>query len=71
MPRGRLIRVQNYRGDPTAIIYVVVEANGTAAIDILKKTLAHISAEYEDLGRVNDSLIDTLNLKAGQFGRLT
>ena len=71
MPTGRLIRVQNYRSDPTAIIYVVAEANGTAAIDVLKKALAHAGGEYEDLGRVNDSLIDALNLKAGQFGRLT
>jgi hypothetical protein len=71
MPTGRLIRVQNYRRDPTAMIYVVVEANGTTAVDILKKALAHVESEYEDLGRVNDSLIDALNLKAGQFGRLT
>jgi hypothetical protein len=71
MLTGRLIRVQNYRGDPTATIYVVAEANGTAAIDVLKKAFAHVGGEYEDLGRVNDSLIDALNLKAGQFGRLT
>lgn len=51
MPTGRFIRVQNYRGDPTAIIYLVVEANGTAAIDILKKALAHVGGEYVDLGR--------------------
>jgi len=71
MPTGRLIRVQNYRSDPAAIIYVVAESNGTAAIDILKKAFAHASSEYEDLGRVNDSLIDAMNLKAGQFARLT
>jgi hypothetical protein len=71
MPTGRLIRVQKYRSDPTAIIYVVAEANGTAAIEVLKKALEHVGGEYEDLGRVNDSLIDALNLKAGQFGRLT
>jgi len=71
MPTGRLIRVQNDRSDPTAIVYVVAETNGTAAIDVLKKALAHVGGEYEDLGRVNDSLIDSMNLKAGQFGRLT
>jgi hypothetical protein len=71
MPTGRLIRIRNYRSASTAIIYVVAEANGTAAIDVLKKALAHAGGEYDDLGRVNDSLVDALNLKAGQFGRLT
>ena len=30
----------------------------------------HCDNEYEDLGRVNDSLLRTLGLEAGQFARI-
>jgi hypothetical protein len=70
MTKGRLIRVRNYRRDPAATIYIVAERESAAAIEILEKALAEVGSEYEDLGRVNDSLIETLRLEPGQFSRL-
>jgi hypothetical protein len=70
MAMGRLVRVRNSRSNQAAIIYVVAETSGAAAIDALEKALAHHRSEYQDLVRVNDSLIAALQLKPGQFPRL-
>ena len=67
MGLGQLIRVQAFRGDPDATIYVVAEPKVEKAIDILRTALARPQAEYEDLGRVSDPLLDTLALKPGMF----
>ena len=70
MALGRLIRVRNYRGDPAAIMYVVATSELDAAIELLKNALSTPNLDYEDLGRVNDSLIQALKLKHGEFYRL-
>ena len=66
---GRLIRVRAHRRDPDAMIYVVAEAVSEKAIDILKVALDRASDEYEDLGGVSDSLLNSLALQPGQFAR--
>jgi hypothetical protein len=67
---GRLIRVRAYRRDPEATMYVVAEAEVEKAIAILKIALARPLDEYEDLGRVSDTLLNALSLQPGQFARL-
>jgi hypothetical protein len=48
----------------------VAEADCAAAIELLEKVFSTAGGEYEDLGHVNDSLVDALRLKAGQLSRL-
>jgi hypothetical protein len=66
---GRLIRVRARRGDPEAVIYVVAEAEVEKAVDILKLALVRPLDEYEDLGRVTDTLLKALGLRDGEFAR--
>jgi hypothetical protein len=69
---GRLIiiRVGSWRGDPEAAIYVVAEADPTKAIDIIKVGgTADDGDDFEDLGRVSDTLLSALSLQPGQFTR--
>jgi hypothetical protein len=66
---GRLIKVREHRSDQAATIYVVAEPEVEKAIDILKIALVRPNDEYEDLGRVSDTLLNTLSLKPGQFTR--
>jgi hypothetical protein len=66
---GRLIRVRVHRRDPEATIYVVAEPEVEKAIGILKAALARPNDEYEDLGRVSDSLLTALSLQPGTFTR--
>jgi hypothetical protein len=66
---GRLIRVRAHRSDPDATIYVVADPEADKAIDILKTVLTRPDDDYEDLGRVSDSLIDDLSLRPGMFTR--
>jgi hypothetical protein len=66
---GRLIRVRAHRSDSEATIYVVAEPEVENAIDILKIALVRPNDEYEDLGRVTDTLLNALSLQPGQFAR--
>ena len=66
---GRLIRVRAHRRDAQATIYVVAEAEVDKAIDILKIALARSNYEYEDLGRVTETLLNAIGLQPGQFTR--
>jgi hypothetical protein len=66
---GRLIRVRAHRRDPEATIYVVAEPEVEKAIGILKAALARPFDDYEDLGRVTDSLLNALSLQPGTFTR--
>ena len=49
---------------------MVAETEVEKAIDILKVALARPHDEYEDLGRVTDTLLKALRLQPGQFARL-
>jgi hypothetical protein len=66
---GRLIRVRAHRRDPEARVYVVAEPEVEKAIGILKAALARPFDDYEDLGRVTDSLLNALSLQPGTFTR--
>jgi hypothetical protein len=66
---GRLIRVQAFRTDPDAKIYVVAEPEAEKAINILKAALARPDDDYEDLGRVTGALFNALSLQPGMFAR--
>jgi hypothetical protein len=66
---GRMIRVRVHRHDPAAVIYVVAEAEVEKAINILRTALVRPLDEYEDLGRVSDTLLNALRLQPGQFAR--
>jgi hypothetical protein len=66
---GRLIRVKNFRGDPDTVVYVVAEPDPIRAVEILKAAGLSSDADFEDLGRVSDALLEVLELKPGQFRR--
>jgi hypothetical protein len=66
---GRLVRVRAHRADPESTIYVVAEPEAEKAIDILKIALALSHHDYEDLGRVSDTLLNALSLQPGTFAR--
>jgi hypothetical protein len=61
--------VREHRRDAQATIYVVAEAEVDKAIDILKIALARSNYEYEDLGRVTETLLNAIGLQPGQFTR--
>jgi hypothetical protein len=66
---GRLICVENRRGDPSAVVYVVAEPDPAKAIDIIKAAGLGHDAEFEDLGQVTEALLKALALQPGQFAR--
>jgi hypothetical protein len=66
---GRLIRVSKYRGDPHAVAYIVALADPAKAIALIRAQAATPGDEVEDLGRVSDALLVSLNLGTGQFMR--
>jgi hypothetical protein len=67
---GRLLRVGTHRGDPAAMVYVVAEPEAEKAAAILKHNL-HLpdNTDIEDLGRVTDTLLSTLELKQGDYSK--
>jgi len=66
---GRLIRVGRWPGDTEAAIYVVAEADPTKAIDIIKVGGTDDGDDFEDLGRVSETLLSALSLQPGEFTR--
>ena len=69
MTNGRLIRIRTHRSDAAAVIYVVAEPEREKAIAILKHALSRPEDEYEDLGRVTDTVLTALALQPGQITR--
>jgi hypothetical protein len=67
MHNGRLIRVSKFRGDPKAVSYIVAVADPIQAIELIRAQAATPSDDVEDLGRVSDSLLESLRLGSGQF----
>lgn len=51
------------------VAYIVALADPAAAIYLIRSTVAHLNDEVEDLGRVSEPLLLTLNLEPGQFTR--
>ena len=69
MTNGRLIRIRTARSDAAAVIYVVAEPEREKAIAILKHALSRPEDEYEDLGRVTDTVLAALAIQPGQITR--
>jgi hypothetical protein len=66
MDYGRLIRVSKFQGDPRPIAYIVAVKDAARAIQLLEAQIA-TRGTFEDLGRVSDALLMTLELSPGQF----
>ena len=66
---GRLVRVSRFRGDRHAAAYIVAIANPDDAMDIIRTKIAEPGYMIEDLGRVSDALLRSLNLSSGEFVR--
>jgi hypothetical protein len=66
---GRLVRVSRFRGDPDALAYIVAIANPADAMDVIRTKIAEPGYMIEDLGRVSDALLRSLNLSSGEFVR--
>ncbi len=69
MQNGRLIRVSKYRGDPHAVAYIVALADPVKAMALIREQPAAPGDEVDDLGRVSNMLLISLNLGTGQFMR--
>jgi hypothetical protein len=66
---GRLVRVSRFRGDPDDLAYIVAIANPADAMDVIRTKIAEPGYMIEDLGRVSDALLRSLNLSSGEFVR--
>ena len=69
MDDGRLIRVEKYRGDAKAVIFIVAITNPSKAVDPIRKKAADPADEVQDLGRVSAALLTALKLLPGEFVR--
>jgi hypothetical protein len=67
---GRLIRMQRYRGDIDAILYVVAEAGPDQAIAALRSFYPDVELDFEDLGRASHKTIEHLGLKPGELAKV-
>ena len=70
MHGGRLVRVTKGPGDPCTVAYIVALADPAKAIALIRAHAATAGDEIQDLGRVSDALLVTLNLGTGQFKRV-
>jgi hypothetical protein len=67
---GRLVRVTRSLGHPnTVVAYIVAKADPTQAIELIRTQAAQPHDVIEDLGRVSDALLQSLNLTSGKFVR--
>jgi hypothetical protein len=66
---GRLIWAGKFRGDPKAVAYIVAIADSADAIEMIMTKVAEAGDQVEGLGRVSDTLIQSLGLSPGEFMR--
>lgn len=78
---GRLIRVrrfcqnqsedqnQNQNPDQDTVAYIVAIADPAQAMELIRTKVAEPQSTIEDLGRVSDALLRSLNLLLGEFVR--
>jgi hypothetical protein len=66
---GRLVRAGKFRGDRHAVAYIVAVANPDDAMKLIRTKTAEPGYMIEDLGRVSDALLRSLNLSFGDFVR--
>jgi hypothetical protein len=70
MHSGRFIRVSKFRGDLSPALYVVAIADPSEAIVLVRAQAAHPGHEVDDVGRVSDALLESMNLASGQYKRM-
>jgi hypothetical protein len=66
---GRLIRTSNDREPPKSIAYIVALSDPADAIELIRGKVADPGHKVEDIGRVSEELIKTLQLDPGDFMR--
>jgi hypothetical protein len=66
---GRLVRVTRSLGHPNTVAYIVAKADPTQAMEVIRMQAAQPDDVIEDLGRVSDALLHSLNLTSGKFVR--
>jgi hypothetical protein len=66
---GRLVRASKCHGDRCAVAYIVAVANPSEAMELIRTKVAEPGCTIEDLGRVSDALLRSLNLSSGEFVR--
>jgi hypothetical protein len=66
---GRLIRTSNDREPPKSIAYIVALSDPTDAIELIRSRVADPGDKVEDIGRVSEELLKTLQLDSGDFTR--
>ena len=62
--------MRKYRDDPNRVAYIVALADAARAMELIRAQAAAPGDDVEDLGRVSEALLMTLNLGTGQFMRL-
>jgi hypothetical protein len=67
MGEGRLIRVRKYRGDPTAVAYLVAVSDKDKAVDLIRQKVGGSDGDIEDLGRVSEALLMAMSVREGEF----
>lgn len=68
MPGGRIIRI-NKRGVSDRIAYIVAVGDPTEATELIRQNVGVSDDAIEDLGRVSNELLRSLNLKPGELVR--
>jgi hypothetical protein len=66
---GRLVRASRCCGDRNAVAYIVAAAKASDAMEIIRTKIAEPGYMIEDLGRVSDAVLRSLNLSSGEFVR--
>ena len=70
---GRLVRVTrssgHSSGHPNTFAYIVAKADPAQAMELIRTQAAQPDDVIEDLGRVSDALLHSLNLTSGKFVR--
>jgi hypothetical protein len=70
MAYGRLIRTKKHADDTKGVAYIVAGAEAAEAIAIIRTREAGSDDEIEDLGRVSEQLLETLDIPSGEFLRI-
>jgi hypothetical protein len=70
LPNARLIRKTVNHGDRSPILYIVAVSKAELAVEIIRGRAADAGDEVEDLGRVAGFLVQTFNLRPGEFIRV-
>jgi hypothetical protein len=62
--------VRKYRGDPTAVAYLVAVSDKDKAVDLIRQKAGGSGDDIEDLGRVSEALLMAMSVHEGEFVRI-